>query len=215
MKPRPVNQNTVAMTLTEVVVIIAVLAVLAVLFLPVLAISKHKRNRIGCVSNLRQIGIAYKVWADDNGGKYPMQISVTNGGAMELVATGNVVATFQIMSNVLSDPVLLSCPEDGGYFATTNFSADFTARNISYFVGLDAMDTQPQTLLSGDDNLVVNGTKARSGILNLHTNDSLAWTGERHGGDGNIGLADGSVQELNSAGLTATAGLATNRLAIP
>jgi len=144
-----------------------------------------------------------------------MQISVTNGGAMELVATGNVVATFQIMSNVLSDPVLLSCPEDGGYFATTNFSADFTARNISYFVGLDAMDTQPQTLLSGDDNLVVNGTKARSGILNLHTNDSLAWTGERHGGDGNIGLADGSVQELNSAGLTATAGLATNRLAIP
>ena len=215
MKPRPANQNTVAMTLTEVVVIIAVLAVLAVLFLPVLAISKHKRNRIGCVSNLRQIGIAYKVWADDNGGKYPMQISVTNGGAMELVATGNVVATFQIMSNVLSDPVLLSCPEDGGYFATTNFSADFTARNISYFVGLDAMDTQPQTLLSGDDNLVVNGTKARSGILNLHTNDSLAWTGERHGGEGNIGLADGSVQELNSAGLTATAGLATNRLAIP
>jgi prepilin-type processing-associated H-X9-DG protein len=203
------------MTRTEVVVIIAVFAVLAFFFLQTLVISHHRSSRIGCVSNLRQIGLAYKIWADDNGGKYPMQISVTNGGAMELAATGNVVATFQIMSNVLSDPVLLSCPGDSNHFETTNFLADFTARNISYFVGLDAANTQPQTLLSGDDNLVVNGTKARSGILYLHTNDSLAWTGERHGGEGNIGLADGSVQELNSAGLTSTAGLATNRLAIP
>ena len=215
MKPRLANQNTVAMTLTEVVVIIAVLAVLAVLLLPILAISKHKQNRIDCISNLRQIGIAYRVWADDNGGEYPMQISITNGGAMELAVTGNVVATYQVMSNVLSDPALLRCPEDGGHFAATNFSADFTARNISYFVGLDAVDTQPQTLLSGDDNLVVNGTKARSGILNLHSNDSLAWTRERHGGKGNIEFADGSVQQITGAGLTPAAGLATNRLAIP
>ena len=215
MKPRPASQNTVAMTLTEVLVIIAVLAVMAVLLLPALAILKHKQNRLSCATRLRQVGLAYKVWADDNGGKYPMQISITNGGAMELAVTGNVVATFQVMSNVLSDPILLSCPGDTNHFETTNFSADFTAMNISYFVGLDAANTQPQSLLSGDDNLVVNGTMARSGILNLHTNDSLAWTMERHAGKGNIGLADGSVQALNSAGLTAAAGLATNRLAIP
>jgi prepilin-type processing-associated H-X9-DG protein len=214
MKPRPANQSTVAMTLTEVLVSIAILVVLAVLFLPVLAEHKHG-SQISCVSKLRLIGVAYQAWADDNGGKYPMQISVTNGGAMELAATGNVVATFQVMSNELSAPMFLVCPEDRDHFATTNFSADFTARNISYFVGLDAMDTQPQTLLSGDDNLMVNGTKAQSGVLNLYTNDSLAWTRERHGGKGNIGLADGSVQQVTGAGLTAAAGLATNRLAIP
>jgi len=46
MKPRTASQNTVAMTLTEVLVIIAVLAVMAVLLLPALAILKHKQNRL-------------------------------------------------------------------------------------------------------------------------------------------------------------------------
>jgi len=46
--------------------------------------------RLACVNNLRQIGIAYRLWEGDNNGKYPMAVSVTNGGAMELVVTGNI-----------------------------------------------------------------------------------------------------------------------------
>jgi prepilin-type processing-associated H-X9-DG protein len=218
MKPRPANQNAVAMTLTEVLVSLVVLAALVLVFLPAF-LSDNPRGpryfRIRCVSNLRQIGIAYRIWAEDNNGNYPMQTSVTNGGAMELTSAGNVASCFQVLSNVLGRPEILVCPADKNRILATSFAKSLTRSNISYFVGLDAMDTHPQTLLSGDDNLVVNGTKVRSGILNLHTNDSLAWTGERHGGEGNIGLADGSVQELDGAGLTSTAGLATNRLAIP
>ena len=67
-------------------------------------------------------------------------------------------------------------------------------------------------MLSGDDNLMVNGKKVQSGILNLRTNDTLAWTKERHQGAGNILLGDGSAQQASSADLTSTAGLATNRL---
>jgi prepilin-type processing-associated H-X9-DG protein len=215
MKPRFANQRTAALTLVEVLVVIAVIFLLVFILSPGFVDNRAKTQRIGCISNLRQIGIAYTILADNNGGKYPRQVSLTNGGVMELIVTGNVVACFQVMSNQLPTPKVLLCPADTKHMAATDFANGLAGSNISYFVGLDAAPYQPQAILSGDDNLMVNGTKARSGILNLHSNDSLAWTIERHGGKGNIGLADGSVQQVTGTGLTAAAGLATNRLAIP
>ena len=214
MKPRFANQKTAALTLTEVLVVIAALVLLACILLPVLAAWKHKSNRISCISNLKQVGITYRMWADDNGGKFPMQVSVTNGDAMELIATGNVAAYFRVMSNELDSPQVLICPQDTEHISATDF-ASLNNSNISYFVGLDAADTQPQSLLSGDDNLMVNGKRVQSGILDLHTTDSLAWTEERHQGAGNVLLGDGSAQQANSADLTSLARFATNRLAIP
>jgi hypothetical protein len=93
-------------------------------------------------------------------------------------------------------------------------------QTISYFIGLDAEDKYPQMILSGDDNLEVNGVRVRPGVLNLSTNTTVGWTKERIGkfhGLGNIGLADGSVQTvvLNLQPLLANTGTATNRLVIP
>ncbi|MGH7992871.1 MAG: H-X9-DG-CTERM domain-containing protein [Limisphaerales bacterium] len=214
MKPRLAHQRTAALTLTEVLIIIAALALLAAILLPALAVAKRKSSKLNCSSCLKQIGLSYRMWADDNGGKFPMQISVTNEGVMELIATGNVAAFFQVMSNTLDTPLILICPNDTKHIPATNF-ATLKNSNISYFISLDTVVTQPQTLLSGDDNLMVNGKNVQSGILNLHTNDVLAWTKERHQGAGNILMGDGSVQQATSADLTSMAGLATNRLAIP
>jgi prepilin-type processing-associated H-X9-DG protein len=213
-KPRFVSRKIAALTLTEVLIVIAALVLLAAILLPVLAASKHKSNRISCVSNLRQIGISYRMWADDNGGKYPMQISVGNEGAMESIATGNVAACFMVMSNILDNPSILICSQDTKHFPAINFEM-LSNSNISYFITLDAVDTQPQTLLSGDDNLTVNGKIVQPGVLTLHTSDRLAWTKERHNGGGNILFADSSVQQATSADLTSMARLATNRLVIP
>jgi len=215
MKPRDSKQGTAALTLVEVLVVIAVVILLVVVFSPGIIDTSAKAQRIKCVTNLKQICLTYTFWADNNGGKYPSQVSLTNGGVMELIATGNVVACFQAMSNQLPTPKVLFCPEDTKHMAATDFANGLAGSNISYFVGLDAAPYQPQAILSGDDNLMVNGTNVQSGILNLHTNDSLAWTKERHQGDGNVLLANGSVQQVTGAGLTETAGLATNRLAIP
>ena len=52
------------------------------------------------------------MWESDNNDKYPMSISVTNGGAMEAVLNGNPMRVFQVMSNELSIPKILICPED-------------------------------------------------------------------------------------------------------
>jgi prepilin-type processing-associated H-X9-DG protein len=215
MKPRLAHQRTAALTLTEVLVVVAVLAVLVLLMVPAIGDRNYRSTRLMCVSNLKQIGLACYVWADDRGGKFPMQISIVNGGAMELATTGNVVACFRVLSNQLPTPKVLLCPADTNHMAVANFTNGLTSSNISYFVGLDAADTQPQALLSGDDNLIINGKRVQSGILNLHTNDSLAWTKERHQGAGNVLLGDGSVQQVSSADLTSIVRLTTNRLAIP
>jgi prepilin-type N-terminal cleavage/methylation domain-containing protein/prepilin-type processing-associated H-X9-DG protein len=215
MKPRGPNQRNQALTLLEVLVVIAVLAILAVMLLPHATGNKRLAPRVECVSNLKQIGEACRIWADDHNDKYPMQVSATNSGVMELIATGNVAACFQIMSNELSTPEILVCPADTTRILATNFAKDLSGSNISYFVGLDADAVQPQTLLSGDDNFIVNGKQVHSGFINLHTSDSLAWTKERHQGTGNILLADGSVRQTSSAELNSMAKLATDCLVIP
>jgi len=60
--------------------------------------AQAKVQRIACLNNLKQIGLSYSAWAGDHNGKFPMDVSVTNGGVMELAATGNVAAVFQVMS---------------------------------------------------------------------------------------------------------------------
>jgi prepilin-type processing-associated H-X9-DG protein len=217
MKPRLSNQQTTALTLIEVLVIIAVLAVLWALLMPAMDNRPMSAPRIACVSNLKQIGIAYRLWEGDHGDKYPMAVSVTNGGAMELIATGNVAAGYLVMSNELSTPKILRCPADIHRVWATNFSTGFDNSHISYFVGLDAAETEPQMCLSGDDNFAIGGVPVKSGVLQLLTNAPVTWTKTRHKFVGNIGMADGSVQQVTTDGLQKALQQAgtMNRLLIP
>jgi len=188
------------MTLIEVLVVIAMLAVLAAVFLPTISAPKYKASRINCVSNLMQIGLALKVWEGDNGDKFPMAFAATNDAEMKSLQSGNVYSLFQTISNELSTPKILHCPADGDYFWATNFET-LGDTNISYFLNLDASDVYPNMILSGDDNLLVNGKPVQSGISTLRKTDSLAWQNNRHNRVGNIGMADGSVQQVTIQGL--------------
>jgi len=72
-----------AFNLLELLVTIAIIGILAALLLPVLTRSKASAQRIKCVSNLHQLGIAAQLYWDENNGKcFRYGGSFTNGGQL-------------------------------------------------------------------------------------------------------------------------------------
>lgn len=208
-----------AFTLMELLLVIVLIAVVAAMLLPANS-GPHRRQiaqRINCVNNLKQVDLAFKIWGGDHDDRYPIAVSVTNGGAKEFAEQGMVDRVFQVMSNEVNAPKILHCPVDTTTVAATNF-INLNNGNLSYFIGIDATEENPQAILLGDDNLVINGKPVSSGRLNLSTNDIVEWGADRHHRAGNIALADGSVQQATSGSLRAAifnAAMATNRWVIP
>jgi prepilin-type processing-associated H-X9-DG protein len=218
-----------AFTLVEAMVVIGILCLLIALVIPMRARMERRSSRIGCINNQKQIILSFKQWALDNDDKFPMAVSVTNGGAMECAATGSVWETFLVMSNELNVPKVLICPEDpatsrltaSAWGPTSPPAIPFTNNdNVSYFIGVDALDTRPTMVLCGDGNLTLRGQPVKSGLLNLLTNSPVGWTKRlpNHGAGGNVGLADGSVSSYPEKAfrqLLQKTGATTNRLAVP
>jgi len=99
-----------AFTLIELLVVIAIAAVLAGLFLPVLARTREAGRSTACLSNLRQIGIALQLYAQDHNNHLPVmrdRVSGTNE-----VAADRLPSMDMVLSNHLGNTQILRCPSD-------------------------------------------------------------------------------------------------------
>ncbi len=239
-----------AFTLVELLVVIAILAILAAQLLPVLARTGKDVRRAQCVANIKQIGLAFKVWGDGNGDQYPMAVSTAQSGAMENISSRNsshaagygVTNVFCVMSNQLRTPEVLHCPADvsktalasdpvgtasGPIAAAATNWTGFGPQGLSYFVCGDASDKYPKMILIGDRNIGNTiagrvGDTADYGVLPADSMNMMngpygnatgvlgsiqkplpwAWTdGDIHQDSGNLGMADGSVQQASLNGL--------------
>jgi hypothetical protein len=185
-KMKPSQRSIEGLTLFEVAVVIAALVLFGAVMLPQFVRENHPPSRITCVNNLKQIGVAYRIWENDNGDKYPMQQLESAGGMVELVTNSASIGRYaylpySLMQNELGQsPKVVLCPSDDRsysdnfYYGRRNAPSEkgypwpahspfgsFDNTNVSYFVGVGAIDTDPQSILGGDRNLGDGGTDSR------------------------------------------------------
>ena len=159
----------------------------------------RKSTRLKCVSNLKQIGLAFRLWSADHGERFPMSVSPFEGGTSGFSRPDDAFYHYLAISNKMNSPKVLVCPCDKERKQTPDF-ATFDNRNLSYFIGLDARELDPQMILSGDRNISTKGCVI-SGIFRLNTNPPINWTKDIHDHCGNIGLSDGHVDQLSDSAL--------------
>ena len=229
-----VLQNNLAFTQVELIVVIVIVVILMIgalgglMLLPSLAKAKAKAQRISCVNNLKQVGIATRIYATDNQDRFPWQVpafetgrdgkEVETGGTAEYLASSKYKETWkhwQALSNELSNPKVLRCPRDGNRnqavsFSDSSLGGENGNLSFSYFIGKGADEAKPNNILSGDRNIMFGtynndddneGQHVKFG-KKFTARKSPQWTQSIHEHQGDILLSDSSVQQSSSSRLS-------------
>lgn len=193
------NKILLAFTLPELLVVLVIVIILVGMIIPPTHAPREKVDRIKCVNNLKNIGVAFRVYANDNHDRFSWEISDPKDET-HINYLSDPADYLRGLSNELSTPKILICRADKRVDATNWIQ--FSRTNLSYFISPDASQIFSNSFLAGDRNITNQSGALRPGLNSIsRTENTVGWDQTIHKHQGNVTLADGAVQQLTSARL--------------
>lgn len=190
-------------TLIELLTVISIIAVLASILFPVFSSARGRARQISCVSNARQVGLAVRMYVDDNNDTWPIFHAYNTGTphlGVEVALLPYVKAT-----------ELFKCPDDSGgpaiaaggsgsYYRAFGSSYRFTRGCFSVVQGVS---TQNDQVLSSPTRIVKDGQFDMPSNTRIMRDEMLPWTSSSADPGGQkYGYAPDYYQKWHSNGAT-------------
>ena len=197
-------------TLIELLVVIAIIAILAAILFPVFARAREKARQSSCLSNVKQIGLAFMQYVTDYDSRWPRPWNNQPG----VIAGSNYVTWADMISPYVKNMQIYQCPSlqftqaqmaytttpfayyynmnatDGGLSTRAEAQIVAPATTIFLIDGWGSMDAYwPATALAG----VINGDSSPAYVASAST------IARRHNGGLNAGFADGHAKFMSSS----------------